>query len=77
MIRRKRQYFLRDVGHVADHEMSISMGVCAHFEGLWPIAPGHQTLFYQAWTRTKTPFNVGVMGGDTDEGIAGAHTPIL
>lgn len=29
--------------------------VCVHiFKGLWPIAPGHQTLFYQAWTHTKT-----------------------
>lgn len=27
--------------------------MCAYFEGLWPIAPGHQTLFYQAWTHTK------------------------
>lgn len=51
--------------------------VYVHFEGMWPIAPGHQTMFYQAWPYSKLDLLMSVMGAEIDEGISEAYTQLI
>lgn len=48
--------------------------VHVHVEGMWPIAPGLQTMFYQAWPYSKLDLLMSVVGGEVDECISEAYT---